>query len=432
VTQASVNKRFAVTTRLRRHVRLMTDMGRMAVWFARRGRISIYDGSGVVGEFESAFRDLTHSRFALATNSGTAALHSAYFAVGVGPGTEVIVPSYTWHASATTVLQCGAVPVFCDIDPHTLTMSVEDMARKITDRTRAVCPVHIWGNPAEMDRIVELAHSRGVAVVEDCSHAHGAAYDGRPVGSWGDVGCFSLHASKPVAGGEAGVAVTDDPVLFDRMVLLGHVGRARSGAATRALGVGDADLGLTDLGVKYRPHPLAIHLARSSLKRLSRENARRRKLWARIEEELHGSTCLQTPHTLAKAERGGYYSFVVEHIAHRGGPDAVEVVEAARSRGIPVDLDPYAKRLLHKSPTFTTLDRAMLGGGCFDATRSREENRSAVALPVCELVSSRLLAFDRMIYMAGERFVARCARELRRIAEEHLDAVPIGLNEETA
>jgi perosamine synthetase len=395
----------------------MGDVGRMAAWFGTHGRTSISDGSGIIGDFEDAFRRVSETSFALATNSGTAALHSAYFAVGVGPGAEVIMPSYTWHSTATTALQCGAVPVFCDIDPHTLTMDVEDMSRRITDRTRAVCPVHVWGNPAEMDRIVDVARDRGISVVEDCSHAHGARYHGRAVGSWGDVGCFSLHASKAVAGGEAGVAVTDDPVLFDRMVLLGHIGRPRSGSAL-GLGGDDVELGVTDLGVKYRPHPFAMHLARSSLRRLPAENTRRAKLWSRIEHELRGSSRLATAPTLPRAERGGYYSFVVEYLPDRDGPTGASVVQRARSRGVPVELEPYAQHLLHNSPTFTTLDRTRLGGGCFDATRSSEENLVHVILPACEDVAPRLLAFDRMLCMASERFVARSARELRRAAEE--------------
>lgn len=411
-----VSKRFALSTRLRRHLHLTGDVGRMAAWFATHGRTSISDGSGIIGDFEEAFRKVSETSFALATNTGTAALHSAYFAVGVGPGTEVIVPSYTWHSTATTVLQCGAVPVFCDVDRHTLTMDVEDMSRRITGRTRAVCPVHLWGNPAEMDRIVDVAREHGISVVEDCSHAHGARYDGRAVGSWGDVGCFSLHASKPVAGGEAGVAVTDDPVLFDRMLLLGQIGRSRS-AAAHGLGIDDAALGTTDLGVKYRPHPFAIHLARSSLRRLPAENARRARLWSTIEHELHGSRCLAPVQKLPRAERGGYYSFVVEYLGDRDRP-AEDVVQRARSRGVPVEIEPYGRHLLHKSPTFTTLDRTQLGGGCFDATRSWEENLTDEVLPACEEVAPRLLAFDRMTCVSGEGFVARSARELRRAAEE--------------
>src|ERR1700758_4443148 len=105
---------FRTSARARRHARLLSDVSRMTGWFATHGRTSISDGSGIVGDFERRFAALTRTNFALAMNSGTAALHSAYFAVGVGPGAEVIVPTYTWHSTATAVLQCGAVPVFCD------------------------------------------------------------------------------------------------------------------------------------------------------------------------------------------------------------------------------------------------------------------------------------------------------------------------------
>jgi dTDP-4-amino-4,6-dideoxygalactose transaminase len=127
--------------------------------------------------------------------NGTATLHSAYFAVGVGPGKEVIVPSYTWHATATPVLQCGATPVFCDIDPRSLNADPDDIERRITERTQAICVVHVWGNPAEMDRIMEIANRYKIKVIEDCWHAHGAVYKGKSVGAWGDIGCFSLWPS---------------------------------------------------------------------------------------------------------------------------------------------------------------------------------------------------------------------------------------------
>lgn len=405
---------FTSRARVRKHARLLADVGRMSGWFATHGRTSISDGSGILAEFEREFRTMTGSSYALAMNSGTAALHSAYFAVGVGPGTEVIVPSYTWHATATPVLQCGAVPVFCDIDAETLTMDVDDMARRITERTRAIAVVHIWGNPAPMDKLLEVARQNNLSVVEDCSHAHGARYDGRPVGSLGDVGCFSLHASKPVAGGEAGVAVTDDPALFDRMLLLGHAGRLRTGQAADTFDFSEA----VDLGVKYRPHPFAIHLARSQLRRLPAENAKRSKLWSIIQGELCGVASLRPIGILPSAERGGYYAFVVEHVGSRSGARARDLAELARSRGVPVDVEPYGRNLLHTSPLFSTLDRSQLGGGCFDTTRPWKENFADVRLPVCEDLTPRLLAFDRLMYLASERFVARAARELARAADE--------------
>jgi perosamine synthetase len=404
------------SARVRRHGRVTLDVAKLGAWFATNGRTAIADGSGVVGEFESEFRAAAGSHFALAMNSGTAALHSAYFAVGVGPGTEVIVPAYTWHASATPVLQCGAVPVFCDIDPDTLTIDVADMSRRITARTRAVCVVHMWGNPAELDRILEVASQHGIAVVEDCSHAHGAQYDGRPVGSWGSVGCFSLHASKPVAGGEAGVAVTNDPVLFDRMLLLGHPGRIRHGQAAETFDVDDVNL-----GVKYRPHAFAMHLAKSQLRRLSAHNDRCARIWDCIVEELRGVPEIAPVTTPPRAVRGGYYAFVVScqgAASDRAVRD--EIVARGRAAGVPIGVEEYAERPLHKSPVFTSLDRRSLGGGCFDMTRPWDQNTTQVSLPNCESLSARLLRFDPLMYMASERYARHSIRRLRAVITETL------------
>jgi perosamine synthetase len=146
-----------IRMRVESGLRLSGDLMKV-LQFTAFGVSTITDGSGIIRKFETAFRRLTGSSFALAMVNGTATLHSAYFAVGVGPGTEVIVPSYTWHATATPVLQCGATPVFCDIDPQTLTADPDDIERRITKRTKAISVVHVWGNPAEMDRIMDIAN----------------------------------------------------------------------------------------------------------------------------------------------------------------------------------------------------------------------------------------------------------------------------------
>src|SRR5204863_8920039 len=227
---------------------------------ARRDVSTLAKGDGPMAEFEKRFASLSGTTHALAMNSGTAALHSAYFAVGVKPGTEVIVPGYTFFATAAPILQCGARPVFCDVDPRTLVADPDDAERRITSRTRAISVVHLWGNPAPMDRFAEMAKRHGLALIEDCSHAHGASYQGRPVGSWGDIGCFSLQGSKAVSGGEAGIAVCDDPELFDRMLLLGHYGRLKKGQAADTF-----DTDFLALGLKYRAHLYAVLMARGSL-----------------------------------------------------------------------------------------------------------------------------------------------------------------------
>ena len=403
--------------RAKKGLRLAGDVLRMLPW-AIRGESTITDGSGIIAKFEAAFARLTGSGFALAMNNGTATLHSAYFAVGVGPGKEVIVPSYTWHATATPILQCGAIPVFCDIDPRTLTADPSDVERRITERTQAISVVHVWGNPAEMDRIMDIANRHHIKVIEDCSHAHGAVYKGKAVGTWGAIGCFSLNCGKAVDGGEAGVAVTNDPVLFDHMLLLGHFGRIQNGQAARTFNVGDMSLGL-----KYRPSTPAIYLAMASLARLPRLNERCELSWRWLCEEIEGVKGLRPQLTLPGAVRGGYMSYVLVYDGARwGGPARDEFVKGVQAEGVPLSADRYSQinytyGMLHQAPIFRQLDRRTLGGVSYDPTRAWVENISTVSLPVCEGLSQQLVSFSRLD-QASEHFVRHCGRTLRKVTAE--------------
>ncbi len=401
-------------TRLKNAVALTKDVLTMIPRIAR-GKTTIGDGSKIVARFEKSFKKVTGSEYALAMNSGTATLHSAYFAVGAGPGTEVIVPAYTWHATATPILQCGATPVFCDIDPDTLTADPDDVERRITPRTRAISVVHVWGNPCEMDRIGDIARRHNLAVVEDCSHAHGAVYQGKPIGAWGQIGCFSLNASKAVDGGEAGVAVTDDPVLFDRMLLFGHYGRIHRGQAANTFDIGDMSL-----GHKFRPHQCAMHLAMGSLRRLEGLNRRSAKAWEWLCDELRDAVGIRAQGTLPGAVRGGYQSFVLIYRgAEMGGPSRKEFVDAAQAEGVPLTEDRYSQinftyGMLHKAPLFTTFDRRELGGVTYDPTRSWEEVTRTVTLPNCERLSQQLVSLPRL-EGASQRYVRGCGRAMKKV-----------------
>ena len=401
-------------TRLKRAAVLSGDVLKMMPRIAR-GKTTIGDGSKIIKKFENAFKNLTGSEYALAMNNGTATLHSAYFAVGVGPGDEVIVPAYTWHASATPILQCGATPVFCDIDPRTLTADPDDIERRITPRTKAICVVHVWGNPSEMDRIMEIANRHKIAVVEDSSHAHGAVYKGKAVGAWGQVGCFSLNASKAVDGGEAGVAVTDDPELFDRMLVFGHFGRVARGQAANTFDMGDMSL-----GHKFRPHQCAMHLAYGSLGRLSRLNKRCTRAWRTLCEQIEDVPGIRAPEILPGALRGGYLSFVLVYEgAQQGGLSREDFVKAVRKEGAPLAVDRYSQvnytyGMLHKAPLFTTLDRSTLGGLCCDPTRPWDEIAKEVSLPVSEKLCRQLVSLPRLD-SASQRYVRACGRAIRKV-----------------
>lgn len=171
-----------------------------------------------VAAFESEFAAYCHAKHAIGVNTGTSALHLALLAAGVGPGDEVITIPFTFVATVAAIYYTGAKPVFVDIDPCSFTMDVNAIGAAITARTKAIIPVHLYGQPADMDPILELARKRGLVVIEDACQAHGAEYKGRRVGSLGDIGCFSFYPGKNLgAYGEGGMAVTDNAE-YDRTI----------------------------------------------------------------------------------------------------------------------------------------------------------------------------------------------------------------------
>lgn len=172
-----------------------------------------------VAAFEKKVADYVGAKYAVAVSNGTAALHVACLAAGIGEGDEVITTPITFAASANCVLYCGGTPVFADIDPDTYNISPEELEKKITSRTKAIIPVHYTGQPCDMDAILEIAHKHNLLVVEDGAHALGAAYKGKKIGSIADMTCFSFHPVKPVTTGEGGMIVTDNEELYRRLVL---------------------------------------------------------------------------------------------------------------------------------------------------------------------------------------------------------------------
>jgi len=173
-----------------------------------------------IPEFEREFAAFCGARHAIAVANGTAALHLALVAVGVGPDDEVLVPSLTFIATANAVRYCGATPVFVDADPTTWCIDAAGLGARVTPRTKAIVPVHLYGHPCDMDPILDVARRHGLAVVEDAAEAHGAEYRGRRVGALGTVGCFSFYGNKIITTGEGGMCVTDDPLLAEHLRLL--------------------------------------------------------------------------------------------------------------------------------------------------------------------------------------------------------------------
>jgi len=220
---------------------------------------------------ERDIKEFLGAEYALPHINGTAAIHSALFALGIGPGDEVIVPSLTYWATVMPVLACNGIPVFAESDPQTLNIDPEDFKRKITSKTKAVVIVHLCGLPCEMDEIMGIAREHNIKVVEDCAHCHDAEFKGKKTGTIGDISCFSYQATKLVPGIEGGMLVTNNREYFERAVALGHYERLPGLPKDSKY----RKYQHTCFGYKYRMHPLSAAILRIQLKKFDKLSNRR-------------------------------------------------------------------------------------------------------------------------------------------------------------
>ena len=391
----------------------------------RQGQISIGDGSGVIGELERNFAEMVGTRYALAQCNGTSCLHAAFFAAGVGFGDEVIVPSYTWHASISPILHCGGTPVFCDIDPRTHTADPCDIKRKITRRTKAIAVTHVYGNIAEMDAVMQVAAEHDLIVIEDASHAHGGTYDGKQVGSIGHIGCFSFQGSKPVTGGEAGIITTDDTELYERILILGHYGRIPQGLVTKKY----RDLHNVGLGIKYRAHPLACAMANIQLQRLPELNQKRRACFAELDDGLSKIPVIHPVEVLPRAQRGGLLAYTATYDADRAGASLFAFLTALQTEGVNTapTITPFGYGRMHLEPVFNDFPFAGLGGPWGSPGGDHRTKNAPGSLPVSERVAASVFwlpAFTEpepgllQQYIKAVEKVVRHAGRLRALVKE--------------
>ena len=221
------------------------------------------EGGKRVREFESLLRSYLNIKHVIAVNSGTSALLAALLALGLKEGDEVLLPSFTFVASANSVVAAGGTPVFVDINKADYTIDIKDLATKITNRTRAIMPVHLYGHPADLDEIFEIAKSDSIQIVEDACQSLGSEYRKRQTGTIGSMGCFSMYASKVLTSGEGGAIVTDDDQLADRLRMIRNHGMVE-GYDTRVF------------GLNLRLPELSAAIAKGQMKKLSEMLEKRR------------------------------------------------------------------------------------------------------------------------------------------------------------
>jgi perosamine synthetase len=343
-----------------------------------------------VAEFEALVAGLVGTRYAFATTSATTALHLSLVALGVGPGDEVIVPDFTFPATANVVVQQGARPIMADIDLATFAIDPDDVTHRITPRTRAIIPVHAFGLAADMDPILAIAREHGIPVIEDAACAIGATYKGRPCGHLGDVGCFSFHPRKAITTGEGGMITTDSAVIAERISLLrNHGGIRREGRFS-----------FEDAGFNYRLSDILAAVGVAQFRKLTRIIDRKRALALRYRDLLSGIDGVVIP---AEPAWGGhvFQSYVV---MLDGRISRDHVISAMKAAGIETTLGTYA---LHMQPFF----QRAFGHRDGDLPRSREAFLHALTLPLYPRLSD-----DDVAWIVDQLSLAVATSPVRPVA----------------
>lgn len=302
---------------------------------------------GPIATFEAHMRDHFDRAHAVASNSCTAAIQMALYAAGVVAGDEVVVSPYTWAQTVSPILHQLGTPIFADIDPDSFTMRPEAVAAAITERTRAIVVVHLYGHPADMDPIVEIGRRHGLPVIEDCAQAMGAFYNGREVGTLGDLACFSFGNGKQIIGGDGGCVVTDDATMWQRLIEIGSHQRRQE----RDISDPEVARDIDNLTFTFRMHPLASVIVNRQLDFLADWNRARRANHHRLSAGLNDIPCIKPVVELDGALHC-YHKYCPSFVAaEAGGLTRETFVEAVAAEGVRITLG-YVRTPIHLRARF--------------------------------------------------------------------------------
>jgi dTDP-4-amino-4,6-dideoxygalactose transaminase len=350
----------------------------------RAGKMS---GTDVTKELEKEYAAWHGVKYALAHNTGTASLHGAMFGLGIGKGDEIICPSITYWASCLQVYNLGGTVVFADIDPETMCIDPDDIEHRITERTKAIIAVHYAAYPADMDRILEIARRHNIKVIEDPSHAHGARYKGKLVGTMGDVAGFSLMSGKSLACGEGGIMITNDRRIYERALVFGHYARHDEITLDDIAAGANLPWG----GFKYRMHQLTSAMARVQLKNYAEQMAEIDKAMNYFWDLLEGVPGLgdHRPKQENTTKGGWYAPHGLYHRSVLEGLSITRFCQAVSAEGAPCS--PGCNKALHMHPLFNTLD--VYGQGrptrLANLPDGADVRQSPGSLPVAEAIQQR-------------------------------------------
>lgn len=313
-----------------------------------------------VTELEEAFARYCGTKYAVAVNSGTAAIHAALYAAGVREGDEVITVPFSFIATINPILMLGAKPVLVDINPETFNMDISKIENVITDKTKVIMPVHLYGQPCDFSELEALAKKHNLKIVEDACQAIGADYDGKKAGNLGTFGCFSLYATKNIMCGEGGVVTTNDEEYVKLMKQYRQHGMS-------------SQYEYVDLGYNYRMTDLHAAIAVEQLKKVDVFNAARQLTASLFDEGLQGITGLITPH-VANNRTHVYHQYTVR-VTNDFAISREEFVAKLREKQI-------GAGIYYPKPLHTAKHIAKLGYSIGDFPVSEQAAREVVSLPV--------------------------------------------------
>lgn len=371
------------------------------------GKWGRYEGP-MVERFEKDFARYQDAGHALAVSNGTIALEVALRALEIGAGDEVIVPPYTFVATATAPLMVNAIPVFVDVEPSTWNLDPDRIEAAITSRTRAIIPVHFAGLPADMDRILEIARRRGLFVLEDCAHAHGATWRGRKVGALGDMGAFSFQSSKNLTCGEGGAVTSDDENLISRAFSIHTFGRVP----------GRPWYEHHCLSSNYRLTEMQAALLVAGMIRLEAQAGQRLASARILDEGLAGFPGLEPIGTGdLRVTRRAYHLYTVRYSReHWKGLPKERLCEAIRAEGVP--LQGGYDFPVHRQPFFQR--RSFAAHGCpVDCPRhGAEVAYTGVEMPVADKICNEEgLWLFHAVLLGSEDDVRDVLRALTKVYE---------------
>ncbi|MBM3880685.1 MAG: DegT/DnrJ/EryC1/StrS family aminotransferase [Verrucomicrobia bacterium] len=355
-----------------------------------------------VRQFESEFAAFQGARFAVSCTNGTTALEMGLKALGVVPGDEVIVPPYTFIATASAVVTVGAIPVFADLDPDTLCLDPAAVARQIGPRTKAVVPVHVGGYVPDPEPLRTLAQRHNLRVLEDAAHAWGSQWQGRGAGVLGQAGTFSFQVTKNITAGEGGVLVTDDEALADLCRSYTHCGR-RKGSAWYDHDYLGSNLRLTEFQA-------AILLAQ--LGRLEAQIARRQANAALLDRALQGLPGVRLLATAPQMTRRSYHIYIFRLDEPALGVSRDRFLEALNAEGVPASKGWY--RPLYQNLVFANAHRGP-AHGIMAPLAAQRVNYTQVHCPVCEQVCRDAVWLPQNLLLADTPQVQRLADAIARV-----------------